>query len=140
MYPGVDIQYRGRKVESDIVWVSEDRDHKAQIVIGECKRRMEISSGDVDNLIEVANKFEAKGIRCLILFSKLADFSPHEIEDIKKVNDGYGLRAIIMGTEELEPWRIRWQSDDRVRPYEPHNLDELAGYTSEKYLDGYPFG
>lgn len=95
------------KCETDFLILTQSKiDHKVQIVICECKNHKEISGDDVLKLKMVAETLEKKGIRVFIIFSKISDFTPEELERCKAINDKYMRRLILFTARELEPYHL----------------------------------
>ncbi len=92
--------------EMDFIILSQTDDHQVEMVIGECKNRQKIDEKDVLNLRTVAEALEAKGIRVYIVFSKLSDFTPDELQLCNVVNDLDAERLILFTARELEPYGL----------------------------------
>lgn len=91
--------------ETDFVVMVENRsDQQIEIAIGECKTRQPITSDDVAKLKAVAETFDPDRFSVYIVFAKLTVFSEDEIEAIRSVNESPYLRAIMLTTDELEPY------------------------------------
>lgn len=107
-----------KKCETDIAILTNGHDGKAQLIIGECKTHSEISQQDVENMIKVAEAFPSDRIDVFILFSKLSQFTPEEIERIKKTRIEFKIqneiiyqdRAIMLTDRELEPYFVYQQT------------------------------
>lgn len=93
--------------ETDFVVVSESgRDHRIEVIIGECKTRHSITEADVRNLTAVADAFPTDLFQVYICFSRLTPFSPEEIELIRPINENGRLRVIMLTERELEPYFV----------------------------------
>lgn len=124
--------------ETDFAFLGHGRtggEEHLSLAIGECKTRGDITGQDVENLKAVANAFEARDIRTFIVFTKLADFSPEEIELIRTVNDNDRSRAIILTPEHLEPWRA-YQNVGRgpKQSISAHDLPSFAAATRATFF------
>lgn len=93
--------------ETDFVLMSSHpRNHRIQIAIGECKTRKPITAADVENLKAVADSFPSDRYDTFIVFSKLAPFTPDEIELVKSANAPHQQRVILFTDRELEPYCV----------------------------------
>ena len=96
-----------KKCETDFVILTQENiDHKVQLIIGECKNHEEISEDDVSKLKMVAEVLEKKGIQVFVIFAKMSDFTPDELERCKVINDKYMRRLILFTARELEPYHL----------------------------------
>jgi hypothetical protein len=95
------------RCETDFVVLTQSKiDHKIQIVIGECKNHEEIAEDDVLKLKKVAEALEKKGVQVFVIFSKISDFTPEELERCKIINEKSRRRLILFTGRELEPYRL----------------------------------
>jgi hypothetical protein len=95
--------------ETDIVMLTEDRDGRIQLAIGECKTggsRFEITEQDVKNLLAVANAFPPERVAVFLIFSKTGPFSEAEIARCKAAQDMRERRVILLSDRELEPYHV----------------------------------
>ena len=76
-------------VKQILVIITKGYDSKVKLIIGECKTHKEISEQDVENLIKVADAFPKDRMDVSILFSKLCQFTPDEIDRIKKTRESF---------------------------------------------------
>jgi hypothetical protein len=94
-----------RKCETDFVILTQRNiDHKVEIAIDECKNRGEITEDDVSKLRIVAEALNEKNIQVCVIFVKLADFTPQELERCRAINGQYKQRMILLTPRELEPY------------------------------------
>ncbi len=99
------------KCEVDFVWIiARDYPRKTAVILGECKDQGSIKldefEKDVENLRRVADALPKKRFKTFILLTKLAPFTPEEIEVAKTLNDNHQYRAILLTARELEPTHI----------------------------------
>ena len=123
------------KCETDFIFmVNGNRNHRVQIVIGECKTRKPISQDDVQNLLKVAKAFPEDRFDVYLMFSKLADFSEEELSLIAGVNNG-PLCAIILTQRELDRWHP-YEATAKEFGINPTSVDlqDMALATFEIYL------
>ncbi len=104
---GVDLP----QCEVDFVWViPRQYPRKTVIILGECKdqgpTKLVEFEKDVENLRRVADALPRKRFKTFVLLSKLAPFTPDEIERARGLNDKYRSRAILLTARELEPYHI----------------------------------
>lgn len=126
-----------KKCETDFVILTQENvNREVQIVIGECKNRVEITKDDVDKLTRVAEAFESIGIRVFIVFAKLTDFSHEELESFKNVNTKFRGRLILLTARELEPYFVY---EKTAQEYEIHehavSLDDMMTTTYSIFYD-----
>lgn len=99
------------KCEVDFVWViPRPYPRKTAIILGECKDQGPIKLNkfeeDVEKLRRAADALPRRRFKTFVLLSKLAPFTPEEIERAKTLNDTYRWRAILLTARELEPYFI----------------------------------
>lgn len=94
--------------ETDFVFLTEGLSHTAEVAIGEVKTRDEITQQDLDNLARVARVLSSDDLAVYVVLSKLAEFTPLELEMIRNHDTGHRYRFILLSNRELEP----------LRPYE----------------------
>ena len=104
---GVDLP----RCEVDFVWiVSRTFGGKSAIILGECKDqgpvKLDEFERDVDNLRRVANALPHQRFETFVVLSKLAPFTPEEIQRARVLNTKYQRRAILLTARELEPYMI----------------------------------
>jgi hypothetical protein len=104
---GVDLP----RCEVDFVWiVSRTFGGKAAIILGECKDQGPVKLDEfergVDNLRRVANALPHQRFETFVVLSKLAPFTPEEIQRARVLNNKYQRRAILLTARELEPYMI----------------------------------
>jgi hypothetical protein len=128
------------KCEVDFVWlIPRPYPRKSAIIIGECKDRGPIKLADfkknVQNLRQVVDALPRKRFKTFILISKLAPFTPDEIEIAKTLNDKYRSRAILLTARELEPYYIfeRTKAEYDLKGY-GGSPEDLAQVTAEIYF------
>jgi hypothetical protein len=133
-----------KKCETDFVVLISGYAGRAKLIIGECKTHKEITDQDVENLIEVADSFPEEIIDVFILFSKFGQFTPTEIELIKKtrmeiiiMNDTiYKDRAIMLSDRELEPY-FMYEYASKEFKIEQHgsSVDNLVLNTNKIFIE-----
>ena len=96
----------GKKCESDLILITQTHEGRLQLLIGECKTRKPISEEDVSNLKSVADAFPEHKVEVFFVFSKLTDFTPEEVQQIKPLTDHYPQRVILLSDRELEPYHV----------------------------------
>lgn len=133
---GVDLP----KCEVDFVWVVPGRyPERTAVILGECKDQGPIKldefERDVENLRRVADSLPRHRFQTFVLLSKLAPFTPEEIEKARTLNDKYHSRAILLTARELEPYMLyeRTKAQFDIRGY-AGTLEELAEATSAMYF------
>ncbi|MGO9571921.1 MAG: hypothetical protein ACLP5H_30725 [Desulfomonilaceae bacterium] len=123
--------------ETDFVVLTQKKPNcEVQIAIGECKDHQEITESDVSNLRAVAEALEAKGIRTFIIFSKLSDFTPDELQRCNRANDQHSQRLILLTARELEPYRLyeRTAKEFDIREH-ASSFEEMADVTQRVFCD-----
>jgi hypothetical protein len=103
------------------------RSPRVQVVLGECKTTDAVTTRDAHNLLRVAEVLEKAGFQVFVIFAKLAEFGPGDIDACQRVNGEYHQRAIMLGPAELEPYRI-----PNIRGHDL--LEQLASTTDERYF------
>jgi len=133
---GVDLP----KCEVDFVWVSlRTYPRKTVVILGECKDQGPIEldefKKDVENLRRVADALPRKRFKTFVLLSKLAPFTPGEIEAARTLNDKYRWRAILLTARELEPYFIyeRTKAEFDIKGH-GGTPEDLAQATVEMYF------
>ena len=135
--------------EVDFVWVIP-RSHprsdppRTVVLLGECKDqgpiKLEEFEKDVENLRRVADALPRRRFEAFVVLSKLAPFTPEEIERAETLNDKYHRRAILLTARELEPYmmyeRVKLEFKN-IRGY-GGTPEELAETTAEIYFRGKP--
>jgi hypothetical protein len=130
--------------EVDFVWVAPElrgwRPPKTGILLGECKDQGPIELAefeqDVENLRRVADAFPRHRFETFIVLSKLAPFTPEEIQRARTLNGEYQQRVILLTARELEPYMIYERTKrefPNIRGY-GGTLDDLAHTTSQIYF------
>jgi len=130
--------------EVDFVWVAPEsrglRGPKTAVLLGECKDQGPIEIAeferDVENLRRVANAFPRQRFETFVVLSKLAPFTPDEIQRARSLNGEYEQRVILLTARELEPYMIYERTKrefPRIRGYGGTPQD-LAQTTSEIYF------
>lgn len=125
------------RCETDFVVVKQrNRDHRVQIAIGECKTRGSITQADVRNLICVANAFPHEKFDVFLVFAKLSDFTPEELDYIKEANGDHARRAIILSTRELEPWFV-YERTEKEFEIDRHaaSFEDMVKVTEAVFFD-----
>lgn len=125
------------KCETDFIILTQDKpDHRIQIVIGECKNRKEITVDDVTNLRLIAEALEEKDVSVFVVFSKLTDFTPEELERCKAIDGQYKRRLILLTKRELEPYFIY---EKTAKEFEISNygisLDDMVNATQAVFYE-----
>ena len=130
--------------EVDFVWVTPEprgwRPPKTGVLLGECKDQGPIELAefeqDVENLRRVADAFPRQRFETFIVLSKLAPFTPDEIQRARTLNGEYEQRVILLTARELEPYMIFERTKrefPNIRGY-GGTLEDLAQTTSEIYF------
>lgn len=123
------------RCETDLVILTQTAVGDVNVLIGECKTASRIERKDVENLGTVARALENAGLNAYILFSKLADFSPEEIEEIRRLDRPGPPRVILLTAREIEPTylysRTEEEFDLRISNLE---LSGLAEATRDAFL------
>ncbi len=135
--PGVDLP----RCEIDFVWViARTYPPKTAVLLGECKDQGPIKldefERDVENLRRVADAFPHRRFETFVVLSKLAPFTPEEIQRARTLNGEYEQRVILLTARELEPYMIyeRTQLEFKnIRGYSG-TPEDLAQATSEIYF------
>jgi hypothetical protein len=133
---GVDLP----KCEIDFVWVSpRPYPRRTVVILGECKDqgpvKIEEFKKDVDNLRRVAEALPRKRFKSYVLLSKLAPFTPEEIEHAKTLNTEHQQRVILLTARELEPYHIFERAKAEVdRKHHGGSPEDLAQATAEMYF------
>src|SRR5262249_36277417 len=97
--------------EVDFMWVSRQRRQgKTIVLLGECKDQGPINpaefESDIENLRRVADALPRRRFETFIVLSKLAPFTPEEIQSARTLNGQYQQRVILLTARELEPYWI----------------------------------
>lgn len=106
--PALLLSPRSAKIElceTDFLILTQSREGRVQILIGECKARKPITEKDVQNLTRIARAFPPERFDVYIVFSKTGDFSEAELGLCNPDNAGY-LRIILLTGRELEPYGV----------------------------------
>jgi hypothetical protein len=134
---GVDLP----RCEVDFVWiVSRTSADKPVIILGECKDqgpvKLDEFERDVDNLRRVADALPHQRFETFVVLSKLAPFTPEEIQRARVLNNKYQRRAILLTARELEPYMIYERTKlefKNIRGY-GSTPEDLAETTAEIYF------
>ncbi len=134
---GVDLP----KCEIDFVWViPRVRPPRTIVLLGECKDqgpiKLEEFEADVENLRRVADALPWRRFEAFIVLSKLAPFTPEEIERAKTLNHEYQRRVILLTARELEPYMMYERTKlefKNIRGY-GGTPEQLAQTTAEIYF------
>jgi hypothetical protein len=132
---GVDLP----ECEVDFVWmVPRPLPDRTVVILGECKDRGPVKESefrnDVENLRRVADALPPHRFETFVLLSKLAPFTPEEIECARSLNDGR-LRTILLTDRELEPYHIYEREQSRsVSRRGAGTAEALAQTTFEMYF------
>ena len=127
--------------ETDLVVVSpHGRDHRIQIVIGECKTRKPITTDDVQNMISVANAFPKNQYDVFIVFARLTPFLPDEIALMKTANEDGEQRVIILTERELEPYFVYERTKEEFNSIRETavSFEDMAHVTYEVFFQEKP--
>src|SRR5574337_443597 len=97
--------------EVDFVWIiPRPYPRRTAVILGECKDqgplKLDEFEKDVETLRRVADSLPPRRFETFILLSKLAPFTPDEIERARALNDKYCWRTILLTARELEPYFI----------------------------------
>lgn len=131
--------------ETDLVFLHAPTkwwDRRVAVAIGECKTRGGISEDDARKLGLVADALEKHGFKAFVLFSKLAAFTPQEIEICRKAQDRHKNRIIMLSDRELEPYFVYERTGKvlQLRSSSAIDLHDLAETTNEVYFNPRPKG
>ena len=136
----------GPNCEVDLVWIiARDYPRKTAVILGECKDQGPIKldefEKDVENLRRVADAFPRKRFKTFVLLTKLAPFTPEEIELAKTLNDNHQHRAILLTSRELEPTHIyeRTKLEFDIKEY-ASSPEDLVQTTAMIYFKKQPAG
>ncbi len=128
------------KCEVDFVWIIPcPYPRKTVVILGECKDRgplkLDEFEKDVENLRRVADGLPRQRFETFVLLSKLAPFTPEEIERARTLNDRYRWRTILLTARELEPYFIyeRTKAEFTIKGY-GGTPEDLALATAEMYF------
>jgi hypothetical protein len=127
--------------EVDFVWiVSRTSAGKTTILLGECKDqgpvKLDEFETDVDHLRRVADALPRQRFETFVVLSKLAPFTPEEIQRAKVLNDKYRRRVILLTARELEPYMIYERTKlefKNIRGY-GSTPEDLAATTADIYF------
>jgi len=91
---------------------------------------------DVSKMRMVAEALEKKGIKAYVIFSKLGDLTPQELERCRGVNEEYRTRLIILTARELEPYHVyeRTAKEFDIQPYAV-TLDDMTQITHTVFYE-----
>ena len=107
--------------------------HQPQLVIAECKAAGgKITREDAVHLAKVADTFPDRRLNVFILFAKTGTFSEEEVEACSLAQHVWRERVIILGKDELEPYRIDERYPGGLR-LDVRNLESLASNTVQLY-------
>lgn len=126
------------KCEVDFVWVIP-RPTKTVVILGECKDRgpvkLEEFEKDVENLRRVADGLPHRRFETFVLLSKLAPFTPEEIERARTLNNAYRMRTILLTARELEPYDMYERTNAQFAiSGSAGTPEDLAQATAEMYF------
>jgi hypothetical protein len=84
----------------------------------------------------VAETLPDRRIEAFVVLSKLAPFTPEEIETAKTLNDTYRRRAILLTARELEPYLMYERTKLEFKNLSGHATtpEDLATTTAEIYF------
>jgi hypothetical protein len=128
------------RCETDFVVIGEqDYFDKIELAIGEAKSSGEITAEDVAHLAQVADALPKERFQPYIIFSKTGPFSAEEIDRCRAAQPATGLRVILLGPRELEPYRIyeRAAKEFEMSPT-AISLEDLARGTHDIYFNPRP--
>jgi hypothetical protein len=127
--------------EIDFVWLMvPPYPQRAVVILGECKDRgnvkLEEFKKDVEHLGRVADAFPARRFDAFVLLSKLAPFSPEEVQAAESLNGKYLCRTILLTARELEPYYIYERTNAELK-INGHGgtPEELAQTTAQVYFE-----
>lgn len=128
----------GKPCEIDLVWLMAKArwdENRTVIILGECKNKKVIDANTVKSLAEVADAFPKDRFEVYILLSKIAPFTPDEIERAKALNTGGRRRVIMLTARELEPYFI-YERTKKEFSFTDHGHDpqDMANITAEIYF------
>lgn len=118
-----------------IAMVPQPRDGRIDIAIGECKTRKPIDRADVAHMKAVAAAFPSNRFEVYVIFSKLAPFTPEEIEHIRELNENHQRRVILFTPAELESWRVYADAEEKDKRVTVVSFSDMAEVTHKLFLD-----
>jgi hypothetical protein len=134
---GTDMSWPGLEdpAETDLVVITQSYEHKPQLIIGECKTKMQISAEQLDKLLAAAARFDGSGIEVFIMLAKAAaDFTEEELNLIKARQSATS-NFILLTPRELEPYEPYETVElEELRNHSPLSLEEWAHYSHVLYL------
>jgi hypothetical protein len=122
--------------ETDFVMMtagpSHQRPHLPQVLITECKAAGAVSADDARKLAAIADALPRRRLSVFILFSKLGEFTPEEIDACALAQHKWASRVILLSQRELEPYFLyeRHAGESRFRTT---GLEDLAENTTSLY-------
>jgi hypothetical protein len=81
--------------------------------LAECKDKGPITINDVSNLKRIAESLPTKRFETFIILSQISLFTDDEIKIAKTLNDQYHYHAILLSTNELEPFYLLGRAKDK---------------------------
>jgi hypothetical protein len=128
-----------KPTETDLVVITQDYGHKPQLIIGECKTKMQIATGQLDKLMDVATRFANTGIEVFIMLAKAgAGFTEEELQLVNE-RQTIGINFILLTPLELEPYEPYENArSPEMRHKSPLSLEEWAHYSRQIYLKPKP--
>jgi hypothetical protein len=123
--------------ETDLVVLTRNYAGQAELLLGECKTNMEISSEQIDRLIAAAKRFAGLGIKSYVLFAKAGgQFTVQELDVINE-HRARDVGTILLTPTELEPFEpYENLKKEQPRARTPHSLDQWAAYSTGLYFKG----
>jgi hypothetical protein len=129
--------------ETDFVMVtagpSHQRPHLPQVLIAECKAAGTISADDARKLSAIADALPWRRLSVFILFSKLGEFTPEEVEACALAQHKWGSRVILLSRRELEPYFL-YEGHAGEHRFRTTGLEDLAENTTSLYPQLRPQG
>ncbi len=128
---GADIE----RCETDVFIATQDGNDTV-LAIGECKDAGgSITADDARKLAAVSDALSKRGLECYIIFSKTANFTPDDIENCRRANDGgRRTRVIMLSDRELEPYHIYERASAEFEIRGGHSLHDMALATHDIYF------
>jgi len=130
--------------EVDFVWIVPRTyaGKKTAVLLGECKDqgpvKLDDFERDVENLRRAADALPRQRFEAFVVLSKLAPFTPEEIQRASVLNDKYQRRAILLTARELEPYMIYERTKLEFKSIRGYGStpEDLAETTAEIYFKG----
>jgi hypothetical protein len=110
------------------------------VLLGECKDQGPIKldefERDLDNLHRVADALPVGRFEKFVVLSKLASFTLEEIEAVRRLNEKFHRRAILLSARELEPyWIYEWAKAELGGDFHDSRPEDLVEATAKIYFN-----